>query len=316
MRKLLIFFTLLFLVTALQFSTTKIYSAVNFDIQINEIMPDPSGDDALYEWIEIKNPSSSVIQTNKYRINNIQLPLFSINPGQFVILAKNPSFIQSKFPDLAVEVKQFSLTLGNTGGTLILTDNTNLTVQSFVYPQATTDKSFELLTGGCERIQVNQNGNSIGLENTSCYIPTSTYSQTPTPSIGVSKYTNLLEITQINPCSNFDSIIIRNNDSYLIDLSKWRIETNKGFSLYLTDMQINPKSDISIIAEQNAFSDSGDSIFLIDPSGSQKDVFTYNACTNSGDFFEILSSSILNSGTTPTVNVSTLELKIPQVYYY
>jgi hypothetical protein len=291
-------------------------------------MPDPSGDDSLYEWIEIKNISPQNVQTSYFKINNTLLPQYTLQPNQLLVLARNSSYLLTKYPDLPTDVVNFSMSLSNGGGTVTLTDNANITIQTFTYPQSTTEKSFELLSGGCNTISMDQIGSTIGAENTSCFAPTAISTLIPsiTPTVGsttsavvpTSKYSNDVEISEISACGQSDYITLESTDSYNIDLSNWKIVSSKGPIINLTDLSIGAGEITSVIVDSSALDKKGDRLILIDPSGIQKDVFTYPSCSADTLYFEILSQAQTKTTDTTEQNNNGQDTiyTYPKIYHF
>jgi hypothetical protein len=300
-KKILTGFILICLITSsTQYS--NIINAESGQLLISEIMPNPLGDDSLYEWIEIQNQTTSNHELSKYKINGIQLPSYSITANEIIILAKSPTSILGRYANLTSKLLPFSISLSNSGGTLNLTDNTDTPVQNFAYSSSTEDKSFELLEGGCGTIKINES-NSIGRANASCFqtiTPTSTVIPSPS-SIPYSNYSNLISINSVNPCTSNETIELINNDSFEINLSQWEIEDRSGNAQTLLDNTIKPGQSLLIAINKITLNDTGDLLSLIDPSGNQKDLFVYNKCNNKGDIFTV---------TVKSVEVST-EVKTP-----
>lgn len=326
MRKLLLIYLCIVLFSIYFIPQVVVKSASTPPLTIKEIMPDPTGEDNLYEWIEVQNNSTAIVQLNAYKINGTKLPTVSVLPQEIFILARNTSYIYSRYPDLTNMAYNFSFSLANAGGTVNLTDNNDQILQTFNYGQSQEGKTYELLEGTCRQILLNTTavGHTIGKLNTQCSSTSPTTGISSTPQITgvtstplISKYSNLLEIAQVKPCSSIESIIINSNDSYDIDLTKWQLDIDDENSMYLANMAINSKSTIIITLPDQFLPDSGGRIRLIDPSGNQKDVFKYSKCQDANDYFEITSGyapvePCLNSSGDTAESVSSLGY--PKIY--
>src|SRR5687767_15683412 len=75
------------------FLINPVFSQNRYDIIITEIMADPSPQVGLpnYEWIEIKNNSSSPVQLRDYKIGDENglsgaFPFFILQPDSFLVI--------------------------------------------------------------------------------------------------------------------------------------------------------------------------------------------------------------------------------------
>lgn len=319
-RKILLILTCFTILTAYFTPGHEVKSATIPPLVIKEVMADPIGDDSLYEWLELQNTSAQTVQLNLYKINGTKLPTAVIQPQEIFMLSRNTNYLFSRYPDLSNSAFNFSFSLANAGGSVNLTDNTDSVLQSFTYGQTQEGKSYELLEGNCNQILLNTStvGNTIGKPNTQCYIPTSTPTNTiittPAPTNAISKYSNLVEISQVRPCSSIGALIINNNDTYNIDLTKWILDVDDKKSMYLADMVVNAKSYIIVTFPEKFLPNSGARITIIDPSGNQKDVFKYPKCNNSNDYFEIASANSSVSINSSNVQPTSLTIKYPRIY--
>lgn len=59
------------------------------DVFISEIMYNPNGDNADYQWIELYNNDSSSVNISTWTINGYDFDNITINAGEFAILARN-----------------------------------------------------------------------------------------------------------------------------------------------------------------------------------------------------------------------------------
>jgi hypothetical protein len=112
-------------------------------IQLTEIMYDPSGTDAKREWIEVYNSSDQSIdlttwfffENNVYhKINaNPSTPSNStLAPGQFAIIADSIAEVLIDFPNIT-HIFDSVFSLNNTGEPLALANSSRETIDAFTY---------------------------------------------------------------------------------------------------------------------------------------------------------------------------------------
>jgi hypothetical protein len=329
MRKFLLCLPILLIAFTLISNECVSVQANSFQgIIISEVMPDPAGDDAFYEWIEIQNTANISVNLNTLKLNGLFLPNTQISPSEIIVLAKNSSYLLARYPDTTNKVITYNLSLPNSGGALTLTDNTDKIIQVFTYSQAQPDKSFELLQGDCGLILMNST-NTIGRTNTLCTQATPIPVVTSAPILAsvtpFSNYSNLIVISKINACTSDEYLTLRNYDSYSINLNGWIVEDKSGNQDIISGQSVSVGNEINIYPQKVTLNNSGDVITLNDPSGMQKDIFVYTECSNSVSEFSIRQeklvqnsdANILVKSTTPTTVKSTqkvLILQYPRLY--
>lgn len=143
--KINLLFLCLIVLSNLFFPTRSLSAQNNLEngntIIINEVMPDPAGNDSLYEWIELYNFGELFVDISNYKLNNKAIPSFLMQPDSFLILARNKNALVSIYPEIEDFVVEVSMSLPNTGGNIIL--STPDYEDSISYPRATEGYSFE-----------------------------------------------------------------------------------------------------------------------------------------------------------------------------
>ena len=167
-------------------------------IIINEIMPDPKGNDNFHEWIELYNTTNQEIILENWKIDDKPIPNFTFAPNSFVILAKNKTeFINLyknvdayKNMNLNELVYQVKMTLKNTGNNKIeITNQNGEIIDKITYGNSTEGISFERLGPLCTVLKKTntQIEHTLLLPNSQvdeeCLIPNPTITTTPTHSI-------------------------------------------------------------------------------------------------------------------------------------
>lgn len=257
---------------------------------INEILPNPTGDDAVGEWIEIYNNSNTYNDLSLFSINSIKLPNYLIKPKEIVILAKDPSNIKQNYPQVQNIILKTTLSLSNSGASLLLTDNSTNTMQNFTYNNSSEGKSHSLLNGSCEEIKFNTYS-TLGIINENC--PASINEKQP------EKYSFDLLIESVN-----EFLVLKNLDSTDIDISEWLIENESGDNMKLSGIvKSNDKVSFKIPFKHEY-------LRLIDPSGNQKDLFL-----KSQEIKDIIPTIQTISNTVNNKAEVSLKLKIPKIYY-
>lgn len=289
----------------------KISGGVNADSQslfISEFMPDPTGSDSAYEWIELYNAGGTEINTAGYKINNISIPEFFLAPKKFLILARDKTSLIELFPGItAVEV---SFSLSNSGGEIILSKESY--TDKITYPKALENKSFERLGELCDGVSINTNGNTIGQINSnyldSCWSnpesypvsePASSPIYTPPVSAPISFFQEIigekeifiLLISEVYPSpitqnGEMEWIEIYNPYNKEIDFSGYYIgdksyKEQKSKSRYIfTEALIEENSYFIIESPPFSLNNSGDELYLYSPNGTVIDTVFYNSITN------------------------------------
>lgn len=289
----------------------KISTAVNADSQslfISEFMPDPSGSDSAYEWIELYNAGRASVNTAGYKINNISIPEFLLEPQQFLILARDTASLTSLYPQIFVVELSFSL--ANSGGEILLTSENFL--DKITYPKAFENKSFERLGELCHGVSINTNGNTIGQINSnyldSCWSNPESYPvsepvsypiYSPPVSEPISYFPEIFEekevfyllISEVYPSpisqnGEKEWVEIYNPYNKEIDFSGYYIgdksyKEQKSKSRYIfTEALIEENSYFIIESPPFSLNNSGDELYLYSPDGKVIDAVFYNSITN------------------------------------
>ncbi|MEI7579506.1 MAG: lamin tail domain-containing protein [bacterium] len=282
-------------------------------LMITEIMPNPTGTDTDYEWVELTNFSSSSLNLKDYNFLSITLPDYSLLPGARVILVHNINLVLTKYGQANLLVVSYSL--NNSGADLTLENKLSGAVQHFVYSSTSEEKSWELLSGDCGQIKENTSSHTYNQTNTSCTAPTAPITPTSiisvTPTLIPVQQTGKLFIKQVepDPVDNQEKLQIQNVDNIAINIFNWSITDKSGKSYKITlDQLIQPEEMITIIPSSISLNNDGDNLYLIDPDGHLTDIFVYGA-GKSGVVFQINadpSVTTVVTGTPGVINNSTV----------
>ena len=132
-----------FVITLFIFIFLFFFSSVNLLAQekviiINELMPNPIGVDAQYEWIELFNNSNNQVDLTGWSIEGKSLTDSFIEPKDYLILVRN----LDSYPDIVNKFKT-DFNLVNTSDEIILKDPFGNIVDTFVYSESIEGKSNE-----------------------------------------------------------------------------------------------------------------------------------------------------------------------------
>ena len=107
------------------------------DVKINEIMYDPSteqGDDSDMEWIELYNNDAEAINISGWTIDGEQISDMVMEPGDYVVLARNKTAFDDYYGALPCSVIDVTLGLKNDpGDTIVLSNSTGAEIDNVTY---------------------------------------------------------------------------------------------------------------------------------------------------------------------------------------
>jgi hypothetical protein len=285
-------------------------------------MPNPSGMDTSFEWIELKNNSSESFNINTWTLNSKSFPDQTIQPGEFLILARDINSIINRYK-ITNRIIKYSFSLNNSGGQLELKKGDKANI--FNYPKAKEEISFEQLVGDCNSIKENQKGNSIGKENSSCI------SQNNSQPINLNEKAEIIKVCPTIK-NGKEYLEIKNSTNSTINLDGWKLSDLKSFEI-LSNISIQSKKSLIIYPSKVTLNDDGDTIKLSHPNNGFISAMTYPKLKVNECFPSITkpssSISILppTSEKKPSVTISTdkkakdgvglglkLDLKIPKLF--
>ena len=105
------------------------------DVKINEIMYNPStGDDSDMEWIELYNNDVEAVNISGWTIDNNSISDNVMQPGDYVVLARNKTAFDAYYGALPCSVIDVTLGLKNDpGDTIVLCNSTGADVDNVTY---------------------------------------------------------------------------------------------------------------------------------------------------------------------------------------
>lgn len=315
MQKYQIFLLVFFLITIL---FTKVNAQpISNGLIINELIPNPSGSDNLYEWIELKNNSNVDINLKDWQLNGKNLPAQVVKSNELIILARDINSIKSKYK-FENKVIKFNFSLNNSGANFEL--KSGGVVNKFSYTQSKENLSFELLQVDCGLVKINSYGNSIGKENLFCTL------NKPI------NYDEKLSIVKV--CPNIkdgkDYIELKNSTLSTISLLDWTLNDLKTKET-LKDILIQPQQTIVLYPTKVLLNNDGDTIKLVHPNNGFSTELKYPKMKANECYPTIIkpnievSISTKTSGNTPSIEVKKvsttnsklglkLDLKIPKLF--
>lgn len=284
MNKLAVLFWIV--VVFIIFLSTRVTFANSNSLIISELMPNPVGDDSKLEWIELKNVSSSDISLGEWTLNDKVLPSFNIPPNAYLVLVKDENSFKTSFSQTAAIIKaDFSMV--NSGGKVTLKSNEG-SIFEFNYTSSEEGKSFELLDGVCNTIQMHPESHSVGSLNTSCNQPTISPSNPPGDNSNSPTFINKVIINKVlpSPENGNEWIELRNLSSEKLNLQDWILQDESNKSYKIDSQSIEAYSVIKIYPSNISLNNDGDELRLIDNYGRQVDIFVYGKAIK-GQVFEV-----------------------------
>lgn len=110
---------------------------VSAQLKINEIMYNPStdqGSDPNMEWIELYNNGSEAINISDWTIDDKLLPDKVMQPGDYLVLARNKTAFEEYYGALPCSVIDITLRLKNDpGDTIVLRNSTGIEMDNVTY---------------------------------------------------------------------------------------------------------------------------------------------------------------------------------------
>ena len=104
------------------------------DVKINEIMYNPQGTDADLEWIELYNNDAEAVNISDWTVDNKSLSDIVMQPGDYVVLARNKTAFEDYYGALSCSVIEVRLGLTNDpGDTIVLCNLTGAEVDNVTY---------------------------------------------------------------------------------------------------------------------------------------------------------------------------------------
>ena len=144
------------------------------DVQINEIMADPSCSESYCEYVELYNNGTNSINITGWKISdNTDEDFFEGNsndiivPGNsFALVVDSDSRVYSNFDVgnvtwIYVDDSAIGSGLSNSGETLTLKDENNNSIYSVSYPSTTDGKSYSLINGSWSETEASPGKDNI-----------------------------------------------------------------------------------------------------------------------------------------------------------
>ncbi len=104
------------------------------DVKINEIMYNPPGTDADLEWIELYNNDAEAVNISDWTIDNNPISDNVMEPGDYVVLARNKTAFDAYYGALSCSVIDVTLGLKNDpGDTIVLGNSTGAEIDNVTY---------------------------------------------------------------------------------------------------------------------------------------------------------------------------------------
>ena len=167
------------------------------DVKINEIMYNPPGTDADLEWIELYNNDAEAVNISDWTIDNNPISDIVMQPGDYVVLARNKTAFDAYYGALSCSVIEVRLGLTNDpGDTIVLCNITGAEVDNVTYNASwgadENGKSLERNAAGGWAESLADGGTPCKLNSVTIVVP---YSHWLPPMI----YTSNITVDAMNP---------------------------------------------------------------------------------------------------------------------
>ena len=298
---------------------------VNYsDIKLNEIMPNPVGNDNDYEWIELYNNSNEDLSLDNCLIDNIGFPLDSkINKSSYLVIAKDVS-------DIDQNGKSFEEVWGNNSGVWGDDETENYEVLDL---NISLKNSNDIITFTCGDYEdnygweVSSEGQSYSLTSDGDW--TDTYNITPgfvnKPKEEIKYYKDVI-ITEIYPSPKSQSeenewIEIYNFGTNDISLVDWGIKDNTSTYKIRENLILKSKNYIVIdfINTSISLNNSGEMIYILNPGGEEMDIFNYENTSKGISNIRLLNNGVYSEEIyqtqEPTKGLDNIYIDLDDVFY-
>lgn len=236
-------------------------AVVSAEIVISEVYPAPK--DGEYEWIELYNPDSTPVATDQYLLKDLT--------GKPMVM--NSSVIEPQSYAIATS----AALLNNKDETIFLTKKTGEIIQTLTYSfQFDSEKSYSSCSSLWQiSLPTKQAVNSCPtptliptIEPTA--VPTIPANPTDTPSEADISGVVINEILPAPETGAKEWIELYNSNDFPVTLTDWFIDSHKFTSSI-------PAHGYSVMEMTSAtFTNTGDTVQLLDPSKKLTDTFTYS----------------------------------------
>lgn len=141
MKKLLQKLFLIFSFVFCQFIfTVDVHAESLYSLIVNEVMPNPTGSDTEFEWIELYNFGNTPLQLSDFKLDEVALPPTLLESKQYIIIARNPVSILERYE---VDSIASHFSLSNTADTVQIKTIEGTLVDSVSYTSSSEEKSLE-----------------------------------------------------------------------------------------------------------------------------------------------------------------------------
>jgi len=280
----------------------------NSELIITELMPNPVGADEVGEWLEIENFSNSEVNLQDWLLEDLSLPEVRIAAQEIIILARDISVIKSLNPGINNQIVLTNFVFINSGTTIKLTRKDHLQQSIFTYSEAQAGKSFELMRGNCEKIEMNLQGDTIGKANTQC-----PENLTPTAPITATDITAAPQIVifRVNPNPSSDSewLELKNFSTSAVDLNNWYIKdsSENGSKYTIKNQVLSGNSYLQIFPQGISLNNEGDTLYLFNANSEAIDIFHYEK-TDKGTILG--AASVVTP--VPSISLTSKEINLVQ----
>lgn len=292
-----IFFILFLISDSLFFSTSSAEVVYSDAVHINEFLPDPDGDDARFEFIELYNSSATDVDISGWKLENASGKVFQIPSSISILGGGYVVFYSSETGSM----------LANTGDRLLrLTDPIGVVHEEANYSGSTQGYSYNRTPTGVYEKNKTPTPNAANI-----IAPTPTPVPTPTATPIPIMYSSEIHISEFLPNpegddSELEFIELHNASSSVVDVSGWIIDTGptSRFTISLgTSMGAGEFLAFFSAANDISLSNSSDHIQFIRPDLVIQDDIAYTA-TKEGYSYNRSDAGTYDQSFTPTPNAT------------
>lgn len=294
-----VIFLTFFSFNVLFFSVSSAEEVYSENIHINEFLPDPDGDDATLEFIELANNSDADVDISHWTLDDIESSgssVFTIPIG--TILPANGF--------LAFYRPQTKITLNNDTDRVRLIRPDAVVQNDILYTSTKSGTSYNRVDADAyQESSTPTPGAANMLDPTPTVTPTPTFTPTPSPVI----YSTAIHVSEFLPNPEGDDgelefVELHNNSDTEADISGWVIDTGTTSKFTIDSGTILlPNAYVVFFSSVHdiSLSNSSDHIQLIRPDGIVQDDVSYTT-TKEGHSYNRLDSGIYDQSFTPTPN--------------
>ncbi|MBI1834127.1 MAG: lamin tail domain-containing protein [Candidatus Andersenbacteria bacterium] len=308
-------------------STTPVPQSYDTPLLINEFLPNPSGEDAASEFIELYNPSDGSVDLSGWQIDDASGGSTPYRIPDNTSVASH-SYIVFKSTDTKIA-------LNNTNDSVRLLDPTGGVQEETSYTGGPENQSYNRDTAGSYKLSTTITSGNTNVITQPAPSPAATPKATSTPTVKPSPIKTASPTSSVTGIANATIVIwrllpdpvekdeegeyieVKNKESKSVTLTGWKLDDEEGGS---TPYEIPEETTIAagqIISfpreETNiALNNTGDTVRLLNPAGVVVDQITYGK-VGAGEIVSVESGSVAGATTTASTTSAPVSSDSPTV---